>query len=227
MYQEVTSGIHECLYEVRNAGVRFSCRSTAVTMSSGDVWLHSPGPLDDESAAALETHGPVRHIVAPNCFHHLFARRAKERFPEATLWAPQALHLKKPDAGFDATLEDAQHVFEPEFDQVIVQASPKMAEAVFFHRASGTLIATDLVLNLNRVDHWWTRMFLKTFRAYPGLKQSRLWRSMTRDREAVKSAVDRILQWPIERIVMAHGDIIEGAGCDEQLADALSWMRQG
>ncbi len=226
MDHDIAPNIREFAYEVKNAGVRFSCRSTLVTMTSGELWLHSPGPLDDEAAAALQALGTVRHIVAPNCFHHLFARHAKARFPDATLWAPQALHLKRPDAGFDATLDDVEDAFEPDLEHVIVQASRKMAEAVFLHRATGTLIATDLVLNLGHVDHLWTRMFLKTLRAYPGLKQSRLWRTMTRDREAVRSAVERILQWPIERIVMAHGDVIEGPDCVEQLAQALTWMRQ-
>ena len=142
------------------------------------------------------------------------------------MWAPEALHNRRPDAGFDAKLEEAADAFRPDIEHVVVKASPKMAEAVFFHHPTRTLIATDLVLNINEVDHWWTRLFLSMFRAYPGVKQSRLWRAMTKDREAVKSTVQTILEWPIERVVMAHGDVIEGPGGVTQFEEALSWMRQ-
>jgi hypothetical protein len=41
------------------------------------------------------------------------------------------------------------------------------------------------------------------------LRQSRFWRFARRDRTAARRSIDRILAWPIERIVPCHGEACE------------------
>jgi len=47
-------------------------RSTAIKLSSGDVWVVASTPLSNETKAAVEKLGPVKYIVAADADHHFF-----------------------------------------------------------------------------------------------------------------------------------------------------------
>ena len=47
-------------------------RATVIRLSDGSLWVHSPTSLTDELKAQLDALGPVRHLVAPSLFHHLY-----------------------------------------------------------------------------------------------------------------------------------------------------------
>src|SRR4051812_986664 len=81
-------------------GVRMPLRMTVVRLSDGALWVHSPVPLDEGTAAALTALGPVRVVVAPSTQHHLFVAPLLARFPRARLLGPSALHRKRPDLPF-------------------------------------------------------------------------------------------------------------------------------
>ena len=47
-------------------------RSTAIKLSSGDVWVVASTPFSEETRAAVEKLGTVKYIVAANADHHFF-----------------------------------------------------------------------------------------------------------------------------------------------------------
>lgn len=47
-------------------------RSTAIKLSSGDVWVIASTPLNDETKAAVEKLGTVKYILAADADHHFF-----------------------------------------------------------------------------------------------------------------------------------------------------------
>ena len=47
-------------------------RSTAIKLSSGDVWVLASTPLNDVTKAKLDELGPVKYIVGADAVHHLF-----------------------------------------------------------------------------------------------------------------------------------------------------------
>jgi hypothetical protein len=47
-------------------------RSTAIKLSSGDVWVVASTPLSNETKTAVEKLGPVKYIVAADADHHIF-----------------------------------------------------------------------------------------------------------------------------------------------------------
>lgn len=55
-------------------------RSTAIKLSSGDVWVIASTPLNDETKAAVEKLGTVKYILAADADHHFFLC---ERIPPA------------------------------------------------------------------------------------------------------------------------------------------------
>jgi len=47
-------------------------RSTAIKLSSGDVWVIASTPFDDETKEAVEKLGTVKYIVAADADHHFY-----------------------------------------------------------------------------------------------------------------------------------------------------------
>jgi hypothetical protein len=66
-------------------------------------------------------------------------------------------------------------------------------------------------------------LFLRATGTYGRAAQSRVWRILTRDRAAAGQSVARILDYDFDRVVMAHGDVIERGGKDA-VARAVAWL---
>ena len=62
-------------------GVHLPLRCTLVKLPSGALWMHSPVALRPAVAEEIRQLGEVVSIVAPNGFHHLFVKQAREHSP--------------------------------------------------------------------------------------------------------------------------------------------------
>ena len=87
-------------------------RDGMIYAMDGGLWLHSPIAIDEALAGTLAELGEVRHIVAPNRFHHMFAGAAKRRYPAAALWAAPGLRKKRSNVAFDRDLDEEAFVAE-------------------------------------------------------------------------------------------------------------------
>jgi hypothetical protein len=47
---------------------------------------------------------------------------------------------------------------------------------------------------------------------YNGLAMSRLWKVAMKDRKAFEDSIGKVLEWDFDRIVVAHGAVIERDG---------------
>ena len=56
------------------------------------------------------------------------------------------------------------------------------------------------------------RFFFTLTGVLGGVSVSRLIRFLTRDKAAARRSFERVLQWDFNRIVMAHGDVLEQGG---------------
>jgi hypothetical protein len=194
-------------------GLRFPVRSPILRLEDGGLILFSPLPTVEQAAGELRTIGEVRAIVAPNLMHHLGLEPAARLFPEARLYGRRGLHEKRRDLRFTGVLDDAPDpLWSAEIDQVAVGGMPRLDEVVFFHRPSKTLFLWDLCFHITQSDHLPTRLFMRLNGAYARFGPSRVARSLMRDRAAVGAAVERMIAWAPERIVVAHGDVIERGG---------------
>lgn len=207
--------------------VHFRGRMVVARLGSGGLWVWSPIPIDDALAEQISALGPVEHIVAPNSFHHLHFAAAAERWPDARRWVSPALVPKKPDLEHDDRLGDEPPAaWADVLDQHVVGGAPKLDEVVFFHRPTKTLVLCDLVFNILEYRGWLSGLVFRMAGTHKRLGQSRLLRSMVRDRQAAAASARRILEWDFERVVMAHGEVIE-EGAHEALEGALGWMLEG
>lgn len=190
------------------AGFHYPTRMAAIRLSDGGLFIWSPIRLTDALRAAVDAIGPVRHIVAPNSLHHLFLAEWKRAYPDTVLYAPPGLRKKRPDIAFDADLGEAPSAaWAGEIDQVVMHGNVITTEVVFFHVQSGTVLFTDLLQQIPRklLSGW--RAIVAKLDLMTGHEPSvpRKFRLAFTRRRAARAALARILAWPAERVLMAHG----------------------
>jgi len=190
--------------------IPFPTRMTVIRLPTGSLWLHSPTELNEALAEQVGRLGQVAHLVAPNTLHYWWIKDWKARFPEAEVWAVARL-----DPGArDRVPEHRQLGNEPppawrgQIDQVIVEGT-RIMEADFFHRPSRTLLITDLIENFE--DRRFNSVFYKWLSHIGGVIDPDgkapldLRLTFSRNRDQVRSAVEQMIAWNPERVIMAHG----------------------
>lgn len=225
MLEQFADGLWETCNRIRFMGVGMPARMLAIRLGDGGVLVHSPSRFTDDLRQAVDAIGPVRGLIAPNNFHHLFMNDWREAYPEATMFVAPSLTKKRKDLDDGETLTDeAPALWADEMDQVVWGGIPKLAEVAFFHRPSGTLINTDMMHNLRHDPSWLTRVAWKSLGAYGRFGPSKLERRWTKDSAALRESIDRILEWDFRRVTVAHGDILEADDARDQVAESWSWV---
>ena len=193
-------------------GLHLGTRMTVVRLPDGALWIHSPISPTPELQAEVTALGPVRSIVAPSQFHHLHAGDWHRAFPAATLHGPAGLARKRPDLHLGARLEDAASApWARDLTPVHIDGC-MLDETVFVHGATRTLIGSDITENFTTSPHWATRLYLKAGGIHGKVGWSRLLRAVYRDRASARRSVDALLDLDFERVVLAHGDVIQAGG---------------
>jgi len=205
-------------------GLHLGTRMTVVRLRDGSLLVHSPIALTPSLKAEVDAIGPVRHIVAPSCYHHLYAGEWQDAYPGALLHGAVGLGKRRKDLAIDLVLRGETHSdWEGDLDTTFLDGT-MLNETVFFHKPSRSLIAADVVENFETSAHWPTRAYLKLggIHGQPGL--SLPLRLVFRDKKRARRSIDEVLSWDFDRIVLAHGDVIEGGGRDV-LRDAYTWLK--
>jgi hypothetical protein len=85
-------------------------------------------------------------------------------------------------------------------------------ECVFFHAASRTLILTDTAFHFDESFPALTQFATRVLGGYKRLSPSLLERIATTEKKKVRNSVAKILRWDFDRVIMAHGSIVEQNG---------------
>lgn len=191
-------------------GFAYSTRMAVIRLSNGKLFVWSPVALSESLRASVGALGPVCHLVSPNALHHLFLEEWKDAFPAARVYATPRLRRKRKDLTFDAELGDvAEPGWAADIDQVVVRGSFALTEVVFFHRSSHTALFADLIQNFPRDWFKGWRGFLARHGGIvaPNPSAPGDWRASFLNRRAARGALDKILAWQIERVLIAHGTL--------------------
>jgi hypothetical protein len=195
---------------IQTAGIPLTARMTVVRFRDGRLWIHSPVRFGLDVRAQIERLGEVAWIVAPNRAHHMFMGPCKQAFPDARLYGARGLERKRWDLANLHLLEDA---IEPEWaddlEQVLVRGIPAINEVVWFHKASATLIATDLLQCWCGDLDWRAEAYARLTGVRSHLDLPRTVRLATRNRAAAAASAAAILRWPFTRVITAHNAIVE------------------
>lgn len=199
-------------------------RMTVLPLGERRLALVSPIPIDDALAARLRELGEVVLLIAPNLLHHLYLAAAAARYPDAEVLAPPALADKCPGLRIDIPLDGPlPEVLVHAVEIVRIEGAPRIDEFVLFHRATRTLVITDLVFNMVRPRGLFPNLVLALVGARGKLASSRAVRFLVRDRAAAAASVQRVLALDTETLIVAHGDIVR-KDARARLSHALAWL---
>lgn len=192
-------------------GVECGSRMTVVRLRAGGLFVHSPVALDAETRAQVDALGEVRAVVAPSLFHHLHVGAWMAAYPKALYFACPGLEWKRTDLAWSGVLGDQPHpIWADDIGQVYFSAR-RENEVDFYLSRQKVLLCADALLNISTLDAWSSRIAARLMKnSAPGLG----WMEplMVRDRRLARRQVDRILAWDFDRIILAHGSMIDRDG---------------
>ncbi|HPG01980.1 MAG: DUF4336 domain-containing protein, partial [Hyphomicrobiales bacterium] len=195
---------------VAGLAIPFPTRMTIVRLPDGALWLHSPVAFDPALAADVMALGPVAFIIAPNTLHYWHTPDWIERFPQAHFFYAPGLETKAKRAlpAGEKLGETPPPEWATTIDQTCIIGS-LLNEVAFFHRPSRSLILTDLIENFepSRVQSRFWRAAMRLFGAADPDGKAPFDMQMTfwRHRVELRRAVEKMIAWAPERIVIAHG----------------------
>lgn len=223
MFTALGDGIWHSSAPVSFLGLRLTATMTVLRLDDGSLLVHSPLPLTDERRAAVSALGPVTHLYAPNTFHHQWIGEWIAAFPTARVHAPSELAEKRPDLRIDRFHDQSEPSGLAGVDEVPIRGF-RMRETVLVHRPSRTVVITDLVHNVGRPNHLWTKLYTKMSGFYDRVALSRVlrWTSFD-DRGAARRSIDAVLDHDFDHLVVGHGaPVLNDAR--SVLASATAWL---
>jgi len=202
-------------YPIRFAAMDLWARMTIIKLDNGDLIIHDPGEINDALKKEIDALGIVKFIIAPGSYHHLFVLDFQNKYPNAETYICPGLERKRPDIPFDwilGTKPDPR--WEGTLEQVLVQGTKLIWEVAFFHKPSKTLILVDLLENIGDdyshkagllLKFWWKVIL----RMWNNPKAAPEYQMAWGNKKLVKIALEKILSWNAERLILAHGENIE------------------
>ena len=203
----------------------FPTRMTIIRIG-GDLFIHSPTQLVPGLQREIEGLGQVRWLVAPNRIHYWWVSQWHASYPDAAVYlAPRVREQAGSRIDFPSLPlnRSAGYPWDEQIATLPV-AGRYMTEVVFFHRPTRTLVLTDLIENfepakLTRLQSVlvWCGGILDPHGSMP--RDMRL----TYPRSVLRDAVETMIAWNPQRIILAHGRWYRDAGVDE-LRRAFDWL---
>ncbi|WP_244622976.1 DUF4336 domain-containing protein [Microvirga brassicacearum] len=214
---------------LRAMGLPIPVRMTVIRLSGGALLLHSPTPFDVRLNDDLEQLGRIEHLIAPNSGHWTFVREWQAHHPDVVTWAVPGLRERRQVRRSGIRLNhdlgaSAPDEWREEIEQIIVPGLAGFAEVVLYHKASRTMVLTDLVQNfepeklprlvrplahLAGVTGGRAPFYLRTIVKLKGLE--------------AKAAAERLIALGPERIIFSHGQWFEEDGT-ARLRKSLEWL---
>ncbi|MEO1403880.1 MAG: DUF4336 domain-containing protein [Cyanobacteria bacterium J06635_1] len=212
-------------------GLSIGNRMTVIRLESGDLAVISPIRLSDDLQNQIDSLGRVRHIIAPNLFHYLFASDFKATYPQASFWAVPGLLEKRPELPIDriipgdsgCLLGEIDYAHFAGFNTLAPSGSANLGEYALFHRGSSTLILTDTAFHFDAQFPWAIRLAARVLGSYDQLGPSWLERLASRDKVLLRQSVKKILSWDFRRVIVAHGSMVN-MDAKQRLIAGYDWF---
>jgi len=215
-------------------GIEYGIRMTVLRLANDRLAIISPIALNKGIFSEVEALGKVAYLIAPNSFHHLHIKPWTERYPEAALLIVPHLVKKRPDLVQSIILnhdclpqpkDDATPLaaFLNEVSAIYIACGRMYEEVIFLHKKSETVILTDLCFNIHRPQKLLAKMALKLYGIYKKFGPSKAVALFIRNKSEIKAAITQLNGWKYQRVVVAHGDIVEHCG-QTFVQDALATL---
>lgn len=202
-------------YPVRYAGIDLFGRMTIIKLNGADLLVHDPCEVGEAVKNEIDAIGNVKYIVVPGSYHHLFVTDFQRQYPNAETFICPGLERKRLDIEFEWILGNKpDHRWNHILTQVVIQGTKYIWEVAFFHRPSKTLLLVDLLENIGDnykhsvsiyLKFWWKVIF----KMWNNPKAAPEYQIGWGRKSIVKNALNTIIEWNAERVILAHGELIE------------------
>lgn len=191
-------------------GVRLRARTSVIRVDDGRLLIYSPAPPSEDWVKQVAALGKVSWLVVPNCFHHLGTPAAAAAFPAAKVLAPRSAGAKNPKLRIDVEIREPSFTeLMPELVLIPLEGVPFLDETLLYHRPTETLLGADVVLSADESDHWTWRLAARVLGCY---KRARVPHDVKiADTEAASRSLHALGALTIQRLVVAHGNVIDEA----------------
>ena len=209
---------------LRLLGSDIGARMTVVRLPDGSLWVHSPIALTETLKRDLDALGPVRHLVSPSSWHYQHVAEFARAYPAAKIYAsPASVKRLKAVGAVHPLSDEAEPGWNRALEQALFRGSRLYDEIDFYHAATRTLVLTDLCFHIPASSSWSTRLALGPLGIVGRFSPSASFHWTIRDRAAVVASLQRILAWDFDRIILAHGEIVEREG-RAAFRKAFGWL---
>ena len=208
---------------LRFGPIKIQTRMTVIRLRDGALWVHSPIDPIPSLLAELSSLGEVRYVVAPNRTHHLYFRQFLKAFPQAKGFVAPGLAEKNNDLSPYPVLP-MPGPWGGELQSWFIDGLPVLSETVWFHENTGTLLLTDLLFFFGTANTGLAKLVARLLGVYDRLGMSLTMKLMTKDEQALRRSIEPLLLLPVQRIVLAHDQVIEEQPA-LRLKEAFEWLR--
>ena len=231
MLKKVDTNIWVAEQKLKYWGLEVGTRMTVIRLNNGETVVISPIKVDEEIINQINEAGKVTIIIAPNLYHHLSISDFKSIYSDAKIFAAPGLESKRQDIKIDRILDRGKLGTQDEIEYFLFEgfrildfkgASP-LNEIVFFHKESQTLILTDTAFHFDESFALTTQLTMRVIGGYKKLEPSILEKLATPEKVKVKNSIQKVLEWDFEKVIMAHGSIIENEG-KAKLKKGYEWV---
>ena len=186
--------------------------------------------ITEPISAELSLLGKVAFIIAPNAFHHLYLQDCVQHYPEASVHVASGVEKQYTNLNCQILTavappqwrEELQQLFFTGYATLKLSGSVAANEVVFFHKESKTLLLTDAAFHFVPTSKLAT-FFAKLVGVFGVLGPTLAEKLAIKNRQATREALQKVLEWPFETVVMAHGQIVN-TQAKEKLKAGYDWL---
>jgi len=212
-------------------GMPFTTRMVVIRMANNDLWIHSPINLTSTLKQELDKLGNVKYLISPNKIHYWYIQDFQKAYPEAITFASDGVQRRSQRAGqsirWDRELKDIERDYFPDLEILPMSGNRFMTEYTFFHIPSKSWIVTDIIENFepNKINPFFRALAYIGGALHPNGGTTRDQRTLfLGNHQLLNKSIDRIKSFSPDRIIMAHGKIL-----DQDIASELNrifaWVR--
>ena len=209
--EQIAEDVWVLRYPLRLLGLQIGRTVTVIRLRTGQLIIHSTAPFTAQEVANIRAIGQPAWLLDATRFHDSYAADGRAAFPDATYLVPETFPKRSQLRAL--VLSDAPAEWAGEVELRRIDGMPNVQEHAVFHRASRTLIVGDLLFNFGQDASWWTKLVARWLLRLDHLVgMSPVFRSLIRDRGAFHRAMADIFAWDVDRLIVAHGEIIDSGG---------------
>jgi hypothetical protein len=181
---------------------------TVFRLSSGKLVIHSTAPFSERDVTTIKELANLAGCSMARCCTMPSAKKAVKLSQVFRIWRRR--DSRKHRGVTTASLMPPPAEWAGELEVIAIGGMPKTHPHIFFHRPSRTLHVCDMFFNFPHAHPSLMRFMLRYLVGLPKLAGvDRFFRRLIKDDDAFSKSIQPILNWDFQRMIVAHGEIVE------------------